>query len=202
MNRVMRKRRNAVVVAAFLFTSFASPVTEAKTPHSVVKETEFGTGIKTASAIVQYHNTCVWVQIFFISGQFFKGLRVSEGPAGPQFSTNKTLVESFPERLIVDFEATVQKCNPRINEIIPPDYATSLMTGATFEVSWRGGQETRTVRPLSSEERHRPGLRWDYFLELPSKNVPLTNDLVIETCLRGCLKRASITAGLDFLNRK
>jgi len=202
MNRLRRQRRYAVVVAACLFTSFANPVMEAKTPHWVVKETEFGTGIKTASAIVQYHGTCVWVQIFFISGQFFKGLRVSETPIGPQFSKNKTLMESFPDRLIVDFEATVQKCNPRINEIIPPNYATDLMTGATFEVSWKGREETRAVRPLSSEERHRPGLRWDYFLEFSSKEVPLTDDLVIETCLRSCLKRASVTAGLDFLNRK
>ncbi len=198
----MNKERVHLTYGALLLIclvmSVADQTTEAKTHRWLVKETEFGTGIKTASSIVQYHDTCVWVQVFFISDQFFKGLQEKETPIGPEFSKNKTLIRTFPDRLMVDFEATVQRCDPRPNEIVPPDYASGLMTGATFEVSWKRGAERRTVPLQFREERHRPGLRWDYFFEVPAKDVPLTDDLLIDVSLRHGTSRTSLSAGLRF----
>jgi len=189
--------RRSALVLILLFVIFTHHATAAKAHSWLAKETKFGTGVKTGSSVLQYHDTCVWVQVFFISEKFFQGLQKKETPTGTEFSKGGTQLQDFPARLIVDFEATVQKCNPTPDEILPPDYATGLMTGATFEVSWKTGTQKRSVLLQSTEEQHRPGLRWDYFLAIPAKGVPLTDELVIDVSLRHGISRASLSASLD-----
>jgi hypothetical protein len=185
-----------ICVVCALLSCFTAHATAAKTKHRQVKQTEFGTGIKTGSTIIQYHDTCVWVQVFFISDEFFKELQVKELPTGPEFNKNDLPVDDFPDPLIVDVEATVYRCTPKPNEIIPPDYAAGLMTGASFWASWRMGTETRSAPLLFTKERHRPGLRWDYFVGVPAKNVALTGHLLLDVSLRQGISRTSLSVGL------
>lgn len=169
---------------------------ETRIKHRQIKQTEFGTGVKTGTTIIQYRETCVWVQVFLISGEFFKEFKEKDILAGPQFSKGGVPVGTFPDRIILDVEATVYKCRPKPNEIIAPDYAAGLMTDASFEASWKEGAETRSIPLLFSEERHRPGLRWDYFLGIPAKGIPLTENLLIDVSLRKGISRTSLSAGL------
>src|SRR5205807_10170915 len=176
--------------------SLAAHAAGAKAKRGEQKQTEFGTGIKTGSTLIQYHDTCIWVQVFFISDQFFKELQVKELATGPEFSRNATPVHNFPDPLIADVEATVFRCTPKPDEIVPPDYAHGLMTEASFEASWKTGKETHSVPLLVTKERHRPGPRWDYFVGVPAKSVALTDDLLLNVSLRQGVGRASLSAGL------
>src|SRR5690348_14430959 len=125
----------------------------ASTKHRQFKETDYGSGIKTGSSIIKYHETCVWVQVFFISGDFFKELKEQDTPAGGvQFFRGGATVENFPEYITVDVEATVYKCSAKTNEILPPDYASGLMSGASFELNWGTGAATLPAHLLSKTE--------------------------------------------------
>jgi hypothetical protein len=162
-----------------------------------LKQTEFGTGVKTGFGLVQYHGTCVTFQVFFISGNFFDGLREYETPEGTEFRKDKITYRNFPDQMVVDVEGFAVECTPTAGEITPPDYAAGLMAGASFEVGWKTGNETRSVVLLATKQRHHsPGLRWDYFLTVPSNDVPLTDSLVIEVSLRRGISHAHLTANL------
>jgi len=188
-------RSRGLLFAVYLI-SFANPAAVLAKKQKNMKETDFGTGVKTGSSIITYHDTCIWVQVFFIADQFFKGLRERETPSGPEFSKDKKLIRSFPDRIVVDVEATVYRCTPRPDEIIPPDYAYGLMTGASFKASWKEGAETQAAPVLFIEERHRPGLRWDYFFQLPARDVPLTDRLLVDISFRHGISQTRLEANL------
>lgn len=164
--------------------------------HQQFKETEFGTGLKTGSTIIEYRETCVWVQIFLISDEFFTHLKKEHTSTGTQFTNGGVSVNSFPERVIMNVEATVYKCTPKPNQIIAPDYAASLMKGASFDVTWGRGPDTRPAALVFTSERHRPGLRWDYFVGITTTDVPLSDDLLVRICLRQGISRTLVRAGL------
>jgi len=169
---------------------------DAASTRSALKETEYGIGIKTGSSIIQYHDTCVWVQVFFASGDFFRKLRQRNTPDGPQFIKDGTPISKFPDSMTIDVEATVYKCSAKGIEILPPDYASGLLNGASFDVRWMNETETRPARVLSTNERHKPGLRWDYFIDISTQDIPLVDDVLIEISLRGGISRTSLHAGL------
>ncbi len=196
MNKQRWNLKSSGLLLVCCLISFADPGTTLAKKQTVMKQTDFGTGVKTAVSLIEYHDTCVWVQVFFIADQFFKGIHETETSSGPEFSKDKTLIRTFPDHLVVDVEATVSRCTPHPNEIIPPDYASGLMTGASFEAGWKEGAQTRPAPLLFMEERHRPGLRWDYFFQLPSRGVPLSDSLAIDVSLRHGISRTQLEASL------
>lgn len=109
--------------------------------------------IEAGFGFVRYHHTCVTFRVFFISGNFFNGLRQYKTPHGTEFRKKKesTTYRNFPDQLTVDVEAIPQHCTP---EMPPLDYAAGLMAGASLEVAWKRGDETRPVVLLSTQERH------------------------------------------------
>lgn len=173
-----------------------NPAALAKVRHAE-KQTEFGTGVKAGFGLIQYHDTCVHFQVFFISGDFFDGLQVDKTPEGTAFRKQKVTYRNFPDQLVVDVEGFAWKCTGRADQITPPDYASGLMEKASFEVSWKRGNETRPATLLSTQERHpSPGWRWCYFLTVPSKDVPLTDNMVIDVSLRQGIARTQLTTNL------
>ena len=160
------------------------------------KNTEFGTGIWTGANILKYHETCISFHVFFVSGDFFAELDQTRSPAGTEFRKKGVLYSAFPPQLIVDVEADIFRCSGNLSEIVSPDYGTSLMTDASFEIAWKKGEEKKVVDILSITKRHTRGLRWDYYIKIPSENVPLTNSLAIDVSLRDGVSSITITAGL------
>jgi hypothetical protein len=163
-----------------------------------IEKTLFGTGAKVGFGLLKYHHTCIWFRVLFISGDFFKELREQETPNGIEFRKKKSrsTYTSFPDPLIVDVEAIPWKCS---TEETPPDYASGLMKAPSFEVSWKGRDETRRVELLATEEHHLPrwGLGWSYLLTVPSTSVPLTDSLAIDVSLRHGICQMHLTASLD-----
>jgi hypothetical protein len=173
-----------------------NPAAPAKVRHGE-KQTEFGTGVKAGFGLIQYHQTCVHFQVFFISGDFFSGLQVDQKSEGVEFRKRNVTYRNFPDELVVDVEGFAWKCGGRADQITPPDYAAGLMEGASFELSWKRGDETRPATLLSTQERHPDSrLRWNYFLTVPSKDIPLTDDLVIDVSLRQDIAGTKLTTSL------
>jgi hypothetical protein len=196
METPMRPRFWWLGIACGVLFLLNNPAALAKVRHPE-KQTEFGKGVKAGFGLIQYHETCIHFQVFFISGDFFHGLQIDKTSAGAEFRKQKTTYRNFPEQLVVDVEGFAWKCTGRAEQITPPDYAAGLMEKASFDIAWKRGGETRPARLLSTEERHpSPGLRWYYFLTVPSKDVPLTDNLVIDVSLRQGTARTQLTTNL------
>ena len=168
--------------------------------HADQKKTAFGTAIRTGSGFIQYHNTCVTFEVWFVSGSFFDGLRRSKTANGGEFSNrkNKFIYHSFPKELIVDVEAIPLKCPVQPTEVTPPDYAAGLMSGALFKVAWKQGDELLPVLLGATQEiHHNLSWRWNYLLTVPSEGVPLNDSLEIDVSLRHGISEAHLAAGLN-----
>ena len=161
------------------------------------KRTEFGTGIESGFAIAEYHDTCIGLRVFFISGEFFTSLRHVDTPSGRQFRDKETAYVSFPNKLIVDVEATAWRCSA---PSATPNVGSGLTNALTFDVNWRVGSESQPAKIVSTQVRHQlTSIRTDYFLEVSSKDVPLTAGLSMDVVGRGHISLAHIFADLKSL---
>jgi hypothetical protein len=103
----MRLRVWGWCLACALLTFSEDTAIAARVGHVELKQTEFGTAIKTGFGLVQYHDTCVTFRVFFISGTFFKGLRRYKTLTGTVFKkqNDNTTYRNFPGQLVVEVEA-------------------------------------------------------------------------------------------------
>lgn len=172
----------------------------AETKIKVDKKTEFGTGVRTGATLLTFHTTCVALQVYYISDKFFDGLTVVKTANGTEFRKGGTLLRTFPQRLVVDVHAVVLKCPVRPDQIEMPGYGEGFMSKTSVQLSWKGvSGEPRPVSPLTTRERHpRPSLEWDYFLEVPSEDVPLTDTLLLDISFRQGTAHAHLSASLDW----
>jgi hypothetical protein len=165
---------------------------KSKPPDSALKKTEFGPAIKVGFGLAQYHDTCLMFRIYFVSGEFFAGLRRSEKGDQPQFRKGNRTHTTFPERTIVNVEATAYGCSDTASRS-----GQGLLAAPVFVVSRKVGGELRPVTIISTQMRHKlPGPRWDYFLEIPTKDVPLSDELMVDVFLRGRTEHARLSAQL------
>jgi hypothetical protein len=164
---------------------------------SVEKRTEFGTGVETGFSLAQYHDTCIDFRVFFVSAEFFTGLHKVETSGGPEFRKGTKTYRIFPDRLTVDLQATAYKCAGILECPPSPDLASGLLNELSFDVNWKKGSEIRPVTIASTQRRHRPlAVRWDYFLEISAKDIPLTEQLVIDVTARDHVSLCRLTSSL------
>jgi hypothetical protein len=81
---------------------------------------------------------------------------------------------------------------------VPLDFASGLLGALSFQLSWRVGQEKRSVNILSTQIRHpNRGVRWDYFLEIPTdNNTCLTTELLLDVEMRERSNHVQLSAQL------
>ncbi len=102
-----------------------------------------------------------------------------------------------PPQLIVDVEATAYRCEGMTERPLTPDYGSGLLSMLSFQLNWKDGSEMRTVDIVSSEMRHvRLGVRWNYFLKIPAKDVPLSHRVVIDVFTRDRIALGRLSAGV------
>ena len=65
--------------------------------------------------------------------------------------------------------------------------STPLLTLSGFLLRWEFAREMRHVRP---------GVRWDYFLKIPAKDVPLSHKVVIDVFTRDRIALGRLSAGV------
>jgi hypothetical protein len=94
-----RKRRFLLKCAALLMVGGASTALAVAFASEAGKKTEkrttYGTGVETGFQFVRYHDTCILFQAFFVSGDFFSGLRQVDTPAGRQFEKKQASIQNF-----------------------------------------------------------------------------------------------------------
>ena len=162
------------------------------------KKTDFGNGIQVTHGIDKFHSTCIWYQVFFVSGKFFEGLHQRQGADGAEFTNGHIAYRTFPDRLIVDLQATVFKCPAKRNQIPAAGFGEGLMSEPLFDLKWKDDRgNVQPVTFLSARQEHRTySIVWDYFLELAAKDVPLTDALLIDVSLRGGVTHYRLAASL------
>jgi hypothetical protein len=160
------------------------------------KQTEFGLGIETGFSLAQYHDTCVVFRVFFIPGQYFEGLKQVQTTDGARYQKGPESFHNFPQELIINVEATAYRCSGMQDRPLPPNYGTSLLDDLAFQMNWREGpSDKKSVKVVSTQIRHHQyGIRWDYFLEVCSEDIPLTDSLTIDVVARGHINLAHIDA--------
>jgi hypothetical protein len=158
------------------------------------KRTEFGTGVEAGFSLAQYHDTCVMFRVFFLSGEFFAGLHRNKPPDESTFKKGSQIFRTFPDRLFVNVEATAYSCS---GQPLPMDIGRGLLSDPVFETAWKTGDELRPAKVVPDQIRHKNhSLRWDYFLQIPAKDVPLTEELIVDVLMREHTSRCRISARL------
>ena len=181
----MIRANSGAIVLPLLFVCCSSTAF-GRLNSTIQKKTGFGTAVAVGTYLHQFHTTCIFSEVFFISDQFFKGLHEKQTSSGPEFIKGKTKYETFPERLVVDVQATIYKCPMRPDRFPVPGFGESLMSDPSFELNWRDKLKNLSpVKPRSAQQQHQTvSIRWDYFLEIPAKDIPLTDTLLIDVSLR------------------
>jgi hypothetical protein len=162
------------------------------------KRTNFGTGVESRFTLVRYHDTCIVLGVFFISDDFFLGLNQIDTPTGKQFEKKKQIYRTFPDSIIVDVEASAIPCDISSQHLPPPDIAIGLLGTLSFGANWKVNSTDlmpNAVVPAKVEHLNH-GIRWNYFLEIPAKDIPLTAELAIGVTARDHIKLAFFSAHL------
>jgi hypothetical protein len=162
------------------------------------KRTMYGTGVETGFKFVRYHDNCIFLRVFFVSGDFFLGLKQVDTPTGKQIAKGKQIYHNFPDNIVVDVQADAIPCDISTQRLPPPDIASGLLSTLSFTAGWRinnADLQSSVVVPTKIEHLNN-GIRWNYFLEIPAKDIPLTTELAIGVTARDRIRLATFTAHL------
>jgi hypothetical protein len=138
-------------------------------------------------------SNCVGISVNLESGDFFVGLKGQETANGRIFRKNSRNVELFPEKLTVRVLVDIAPCGNLGNGLesdgsVQPDFAFDLdfVKSLGFEGFWKHQFEMKKadVRVLTEAQTQMPvvadAIWWEYVLDVQSRNVPLTNVLIID----------------------
>jgi hypothetical protein len=186
-----------LVMAAGILAVFVS-ISASGAHKKKEKRTSYGTGVETGFYPVKYHDTCLIFRPFFVSGDFFSGLNQIDTPAGKQFEKKKQTYRTFPDSIIVDVEVDAIPCD--ISDPRPPstDIEIGIVGTLSFGTNWKiGGPQPplRAVVPIKVEHPYH-GPIWDYFLEIPAKDIPLATELSSEVTARNRINIGAFSAHL------
>jgi hypothetical protein len=103
----------------------------------IEKRTTYGTEVEAGFKFVRYHDNCIFLRAFFVSGDFFLGLKQVETPEGKQFAKGKQIYHNFPDSIVVDVQADVIPCDTSTQRLPSPDIASGLLSTLSFTAGWR-----------------------------------------------------------------
>ena len=129
------------------------------------------------------------------AGEFFNNLKRVDDGRGTLFRRGAETVTHFPGEILLSFDIHDQPCAPGLREFEARSHLTHEMMG-TLRLSfyWKRGVDLRPVKNItevrSSVEPVAPyaanlaselpkRYAWSYQLAVPSKDVPLTDSLVL-----------------------
>ena len=191
----MSKRKELV---RFVLMGVAVLASATATTKKAEKRTPYGTGVQAGFQMVAYHDNCIFFRVFFVSDDFFAGLKQFDTPTGKQFTKKKQIYRAFPDTIIVDIEADALPCDLSAQRLPSPDMASGLLGTLSIGANWRAdtsNPQPSALVPLKVEHLNH-GIRWDYFLQIPAKDIPLTTELVIHLTAREHIELATFSAKL------
>lgn len=153
--------------------------------EQATKQTEFGLGREGGSALEELSDgSCIFFRVFFVSDKFFSGFKRRETAAGLEFEKAGKSVKLFPNHLIVNVEANIYRCGKEPIQQAPLSFKFDLMKALTFRAQWKREFDLRTADVVSVRKRgpvvHLFANRWEYYLEVSTKDVPLDDSFIID----------------------
>jgi hypothetical protein len=129
------------------------------------------------------------------SGGFFNNLKRVDDEHGTKFRRGTETLTHFPGELLLSFDIHDQPCSPGLRTFEARPYLThEMMSTLRLSFYWKHGLELRPVKNItevhSAVEAIAPyaanlaselpkRYAWSYQLAVPSKDVPLTDSLVL-----------------------
>jgi hypothetical protein len=129
------------------------------------------------------------------SGGFFNNLKRVDDEHGTQFRRGTETLTHFPGELLLSFDIHDQPCSPSLRTFEGRPYLThEMMSTLRLSFYWKHGLELRPVKNItevhSAVESIAPyaanlasqlpkRYAWSFQLAVPSKDVPLTDSLVL-----------------------
>jgi hypothetical protein len=153
--------------------------------EQVTKQTEFGLGREAGSGLEELSDgSCIFFRVFFISDNFFSDMKRSDTAAGLEFKKAGKPVKFFPSHLIVDVEANIYRCGKDPVQQAPLNFKSDLMQALSFRAQWKREFDLRAA-DVVSVRTHGPVVhlfanRWEYYLDVPTKDIPLRDSFVID----------------------
>jgi len=136
-------------------------------------------------------NLCVPLEASLTSGDFFDGLEAAETPSGRKFHKNSEEITEYPDEITLLVRARTD-CSTSPYDPADPmnskrikDFILSL----SFSLDWQTQLDRKPIEGFSSDllpppspvvaEQEQSAPAWSYILTLNTKDVPLTDHLVI-----------------------
>jgi hypothetical protein len=183
----------AAVAAALVFLASGSPIS-AQTKQTANNPLTYLRTIYVRAATYRNGAWCIDFSDLVKSADFFDGLERKDSPEGPAFYKGSTRITQFPDEITIYVVAQTRDCKAEWSFPWPPvitDQETKFMNALHFQTKWKRGMDERpadssfTVRGPESviwPEYDPPS--WNFTLNLKSRGVPLTDQLVIEIYAR------------------
>ena len=108
------------------------------------------------------------------------------------------IARTFPNSIIVDVVVDAGPCENSDRRPPLSDIEIGLVGTLSFGTNWKvndSQSQLTAVVPIKVEHPYH-GLQWDYFLEIPEKDIPLTTELVIEVTARDRMNIATFSTHL------
>ena len=191
----MRSLRHKTAGLAILFLLLLAPLASASQSRRDKSVWNYDGGVFFATDGSLPNGVCFRVSGNLDAPDFFLNLKRINDEKGTIFRRGTETVTHFPDELFLSFEIHDLPCTPGLQETGSRTYLTPEMIG-TLRVSfyWKRGVELRgaknitelhaAVEPivpyaanLTSQLPKR--FEWSYQLAVPSKDVPLTDSLVM-----------------------
>ena len=144
---------------------------------------------------------CIAVDTSLSSGTFFEGLQRTGGGSGAAFHKAGQEIRTFPETVLVTVKTAGAYCNglsAPVGPFLNDDYMGSLL----FKVSWGKGLSERPAE-VSSARASKVAMteqgptRWVYELRVASKDIPITERMILRICSADGKPLLRLGGGLD-----
>jgi hypothetical protein len=185
------------VLVAALICSISSPGAPSKHRSPYRQSVAFG------PQNVELDGICFVLVGSMSAGDFFTGLRRIDTPNGVEFRKGSSMMERFPSEISVRIAADGIACPDKPGGENMPVPSADLANSMRFEASWKRGMQLRPVETLSVKgpaiEKGwipwaEPYPMWIYELKVVSKDVPLTDHLVISLYSKDHKRLARLSA--------
>lgn len=138
---------------------------------------------------------CLSIRGVVSAPQFFKDLKRRETSRGIEFRRGADVVQFFPKELSVRILIREFPCHVGLTQVSPLLMTTEKMSSLRFAAFWKQGMQMRPVenltRPTFYRRREQPTAlvgvpvtiqrdTWVYEFTVSSRDVPLTDDLILE----------------------
>lgn len=147
-----------------LLASCTILVSSTEARETTIKRTEFGAGVRTGVYLTKYHDSCIYFRLFFVSDNFFSKLKAKDTPTGKVFKKGADEYRTFPDKFILDVEATVVRCSDPPDTRIILDKSIGFLGSLSFETNWKLSDSeppATVVVPLKVEQYDLAVLRRD-----------------------------------------